>query len=66
MDPNWVENIRDQCIGTDVAFFLKQWADPCAEGRRARTRRAHMGRYAGPGPADSPTVMVKRFVPRRI
>lgn len=25
MDPNWVRNIRDQCIDAGVPFFFKQW-----------------------------------------
>lgn len=25
MDPQWVRNIRDQCIKSNVAFFFKQW-----------------------------------------
>lgn len=25
MDPAWVREIRDQCVGADVAFFFKQW-----------------------------------------
>jgi protein gp37 len=25
MDPGWVREIRDQCVGANVAFFFKQW-----------------------------------------
>ncbi len=25
MDPAWVTDIRDQCIGAEVPFFFKQW-----------------------------------------
>lgn len=25
MDPQWVEDIRDQCLGANVPFFFKQW-----------------------------------------
>lgn len=25
MDPDWVRDIRDQCISQDVPFFFKQW-----------------------------------------
>lgn len=25
MDPNWVREVRDQCINANVAFFFKQW-----------------------------------------
>ena len=35
MDPEWVIDIRDQCINADVAFFFKQWGgrSPKAGGR---------------------------------
>jgi protein gp37 len=35
LDPAWVEDIRDQCIAADVAFFFKQWGGrtPKANGR---------------------------------
>ena len=35
MDPEWVEDIRDQCNDADVAFFFKQWGGrtPKANGR---------------------------------
>ena len=35
MDPAWVEDIRDQCVDADVAFFFKQWGGrtPKANGR---------------------------------
>jgi protein gp37 len=25
MNPTWVQEIRDQCIASGVAFFFKQW-----------------------------------------
>ena len=25
MDPDWVREIRDQCLASDVSFFFKQW-----------------------------------------
>jgi protein gp37 len=25
MDPNWVREVRDQCVSANVAFFFKQW-----------------------------------------
>jgi protein gp37 len=25
MEPEWVEDIKDQCQASDVAFFFKQW-----------------------------------------
>jgi protein gp37 len=35
MDPQWVINIRNQCIKANVAFFFKQWGgrSPKAGGR---------------------------------
>lgn len=35
MDQAWVEDIRDQCVSADVAFFFKQWGGrtPKANGR---------------------------------
>ena len=28
MDPEWVRNIRDQCLTAGVAFFFRQWGGP--------------------------------------
>ena len=28
MDPDWARELRDQCLGRDVAFFFKQWGGP--------------------------------------
>lgn len=28
MDPDWVRELRDQCLTRDVAFFFKQWGGP--------------------------------------
>jgi protein gp37 len=40
MDPAWVTDLRDQCLGADVAFFFKQWG-----GRnKKRTGRLLEGR----------------------
>jgi protein gp37 len=35
MDPEWVIDIRDQCVAADVAFFFKQWGgrSPKSGGR---------------------------------
>lgn len=35
MDPDWVEQIRDDCLAANVAFFFKQWGGrtPKANGR---------------------------------
>jgi protein gp37 len=31
VDPTWVREIRDQCLGTRVPFFFKQWGGPTAK-----------------------------------
>jgi protein gp37 len=36
MDPEWVRNIRDQCVGRGSKFFFKQWGGV----RKAETGRA--------------------------
>lgn len=28
MDPQWVRNIRDQCLAQEIPFFFKQWGGP--------------------------------------
>lgn len=40
MDPAWVQNIRDQCLGVGVPFFFKQWGGrtPKAGGRTLEGR----------------------------
>ena len=52
MDPNWVREIRDQCVASATPFFFKQWgqwasmeaiqdddeAAACTEGSRQRHR----------------------------
>lgn len=40
MEPDWVEDIRDQCLEADVAFFFKQWGGrtPKANGRSLHGR----------------------------
>ncbi len=40
MDPEWVKDIRDQCLASDVPFFFKQWGGP----NKKRTGRALEGR----------------------
>jgi protein gp37 len=41
MEPDWVEDIRDQCLEADVAFFFKQWGGrtPKANGRSLHGRQ---------------------------
>jgi protein gp37 len=40
MDPEWVRDIRDQCLDAGVAFFFKQWGGrtPKANGRKLEGR----------------------------
>ena len=40
MDPDWVLDIRDQCMEAGVAFFFKQWGGrtPKANGRELEGR----------------------------
>lgn len=33
MHPNWARSIRDQCVGTEVSFFFKQWGKYLPVGR---------------------------------
>jgi protein gp37 len=40
MNPNWVLDIRNQCIRADVAFFFKQWGGV----QKKRTGRELEGR----------------------
>jgi protein gp37 len=40
MDPNWVLDIRNQCVRADVAFFFKQWGGV----QKKRTGRQLEGR----------------------
>lgn len=39
-NPDWVRNLRDQCLQADVAFFFKQWGGktPKAGGRQLDNR----------------------------
>ena len=41
MDPEWVTDIRDQCLAAGVAFFFKQWGGrtPKANGRELEGRQ---------------------------
>ena len=43
MHPDWVREIRDQCIAQDVPFFFKQWGGirPKANGRELDGREWH-------------------------
>ncbi|MEZ4495030.1 MAG: phage Gp37/Gp68 family protein [Dehalococcoidia bacterium] len=34
MKPEWVESVRDQCLGTGTPFFFKQWGAHARDGRR--------------------------------
>jgi protein gp37 len=49
MDPEWVRDIRDQCIRANVPFFFKQWGGPF----KKRTGRLLDGRTWDQMPQDS-------------
>jgi len=59
MNPEWVRDIRDQCLRADVPFFFKQWG-----GRfKSRTGRVLDGRTWDQMPQDSqPTVELFRIL----
>jgi len=53
MHPDWVRNIRDQCIAAKVPFFFKQWGEYYAlfgEGAVGTSARAPKAVYVEPGP----------------
>ena len=47
MDPDWVRDIRDQCLAAGVAFFFKQWGGV----NKKRTGRELDGRFWNEMPA---------------
>lgn len=49
MDPEWVTEIRDLCVRTDVAFFFKQWGGV----QKKKTGRTLEGRTWDEMPADA-------------
>lgn len=51
MDPEWVRDIRDQCLEADVRFFFKQWGGT----RKKKTGRLLDGRYWDDMPHIPPT-----------
>jgi protein gp37 len=57
MDPNWVINIRNQCIKAKVAFFFKQWGgrSPKAGGRLLE------GREWNEFPLEAPPLFQRHF-----
>ena len=54
MEPEWVTDIRDQCLKAGVAFFFKQWGGV----QKKRTGRTFEGRTWDEMPAESELVMV--------
>ena len=54
MEPEWVTDIRDQCLKAGVAFFFKQWGGV----QKKRTGRTLEGRTWDEMPAESELVMV--------
>ncbi len=67
MCPDWVRDLRDQCISAEVPFFFKSWGDwapwygdeddgcpgdpECEEINCSGCRKAHFWRFTGGGPA---------------
>jgi len=49
MDPQWVGDIRDQCLDEDIAFFFKQWGGV----NKKRAGRALQGRTWDQMPAHA-------------
>jgi protein gp37 len=54
IDPQWVTQIRDQCIDAGVAFFFKQWGGV----QKKKTGRILEGRTWDQMPADAALVML--------
>jgi protein gp37 len=54
MDPEWVTEIRDQCVRADVAFFFKQWGGV----QKKKTGRTLEGRTWDEMPADAELVVL--------
>jgi protein gp37 len=52
VDPQWVTQIRDQCIAAQVAFFFKQWGGV----QKKKTGRILEGRTWDQMPADAALV----------
>ncbi|MGH6899840.1 MAG: DUF5131 family protein [Geminicoccaceae bacterium] len=52
MNPEWVREVRDQCLGTGVAFFFKQWGGT----RKAKTGRELDGRTWNEFPLQRQTI----------
>ena len=63
MDPDWVREIRDQCLSAGVPFFFKQWggtqkkrAGRLLEGREWNEipiSAQDVGRRHEPGPSEA-------------
>jgi protein gp37 len=54
MEPEWVTDIRDQCLKAGVAFFFKQWGGV----QKKKTGRTLDGRTWDEMPADSELVLL--------
>jgi protein gp37 len=54
VDPQWVTQIRDQCIDAEVAFFFKQWGGV----QKKKTGRILEGRTWDQMPEDAALVML--------
>ena len=48
VDPEWVSDIRDQCLKARVPFFFKQWGGVQKKKTGRSSRRPDLGRNASP------------------
>jgi protein gp37 len=55
VDPEWITNIRDQCLGADVPFFFKQWGGV----HKKKFGRTLEGRTWDQMPASSDLVVLR-------
>jgi protein gp37 len=55
VDPEWVSNLRDQCVKSNVPFFFKQWGGV----QKKKTGRELEGRTWDEMPASSDLVLLQ-------
>ena len=60
MNPDWVREVRDQCLESGVAFFFKQWGGlrPKSGGRKLDRREWNQFPKISPAPCTRPNDMV--------
>lgn len=57
MEPEWVREIRDRCLRSNVPFFFKQWGGPI----KSRTGRLLDGRTWDGMPVDNAEIFDTPF-----